>query len=143
MIRFFSKDIKFNLPGKPGYKKWIKSVIQQYGFRVGDVNVVFCDDPYILEINNSFLGHDYFTDIITFDYSEGEVLNGELYISIDTVKANAQEYSQNFPDELNRVIIHGFLHLCGFDDHSDEDILKMRAAENSALSVLSDFTSSK
>ena len=137
MIRFFNKDIKFTLTDKLLLKKWIKEVVSSYGNRVGDINIILCDDPSILEINNQFLGHDYYTDIITFDYTEENVINGELYISIDTVRANAQEYGQSFPDELHRVIIHGILHLCGLDDHCDEDIKEMREAENFSLEKLS------
>ena len=137
MIRFFNKDIKFTLTDKLLLKKWIKEVVSSYGNRVGDINIILCDDPSILEINNQFLGHDYYTDIITFDYTEEKVINGELYISIDTVRANAQEYGQSFPDELHRVIIHGILHLCGLDDHCDEDIKEMREAENLSLENLS------
>ena len=137
MIRFFNKDIKFNLEKKLVLKKWIKTVVDQYNCKVGDINVILCNDPYILEINQQFLSHDYYTDIITFDYSEENVINGELYISIDTVRENAVEYGQDFPDELHRVIIHGVLHLCGLDDHNDEDIKEMREAENSALQLLS------
>ncbi len=137
MIRFFNKDIKFTLTDKLLLKKWIKEVVSSYGNRVGDINIILCDDPSILEINNQFLGHDYYTDIITFDYTEENVINGELYISIDTVRANAQEYGQSFPDELHRVIIHGILHLCGLDDHCDEDIKEMREAENISLEKLS------
>ena len=136
MIRFFNKDIKFTLTDKLLLKKWIKEVVSSYGNRVGDINVILCDDPSILEINNQFLGHDYYTDIITFDYTEGDTINGELYISIDTVRANAEEYNQDFPDELHRVIIHGILHLCGLDDHCDEDIKEMREAENLSLKKL-------
>ena len=111
--------------------------MSSYGNRVGDINIILCVDPSILEINNQFLGHDYYTDIITFDYTEENVINGELYISIDTVRANAQEYGQSFPDELHRVIIHGILHLCGLDDHCEEDIKEMREAENLSLEKLS------
>ena len=139
MIRFFNKDIKFTLTDKLLLKKWIKEVVSSYGNRVGDINVILCDDPSILEINNQFLGHDYYTDIITFDYTEGDTINGELYISIDTVRANAEEYNQDFPDELHRVIIHGILHLCGLDDHCDEDIKEMREAENLSLQKLNTF----
>ena len=137
MIRFFNKDIKFDLEKKLVFKKWIKTVVEQNDCKVGDLNVIFCNDPYILEINRQFLSHDYYTDIITFDYSEDNIINGELYISIDTVKENAVEYGQSFPDELHRVIIHGALHLCGLDDHCEEDIKEMRDAENSALDLLS------
>ena len=136
MVRFFNKDIKFNLKHKLLLKKWIKSVVQKYDRRVGDINVILCDDPSILEINMQFLSHDYYTDIITFDYCEDDYINGELYISIDTVKANAEEYSQDFDVEMHRVIIHGVLHLCGLDDHAEDDITQMRDAENLALQEL-------
>lgn len=136
MVRFFNKDIKFNLKHKLLLKKWIKSVVSKYGKRVGDINVILCDDPSILEINMQFLSHDYYTDIITFDYCEDDFINGELYISVDTVKANAEEYSQDFDVEMHRVIIHGVLHLCGLDDHAADDIKQMRDAENLALQEL-------
>ena len=136
MIRFFNKDIKFQFKHKMVLKKWIKNVVEQYSCKVGDINIILCNDPYILEINNQFLSHNYYTDIITFDYSEENIINGELYISIDTVRENAIEYSQEFPDELNRVIIHGILHLCGLDDHCEEDIKEMREAENASLELL-------
>lgn len=136
MIRFFNKDIKFALKDKLILKKWIKATVASYNFEVGDLNVILCDDPSILEINKQFLGHNYYTDIITFDYTEDEIINGELYISIDTVKENAVEYGQNFTDELHRVIIHGVLHLCGLDDHEEDDIKEMRQAEDIALNQL-------
>lgn len=139
MVRFFTKDIDFTLTGKLLLKKWIKNVAASYDCRVGDINVILCDDPYILEINNQFLSHNYYTDIITFDYSQENVINGELYISVDTVKANSVEYGEEFLTELHRVIIHGILHLCGLDDHSEEDIKAMREAEASALEVLSNL----
>ncbi len=136
MIRYFQNDISFDLNSKLIIKKWIKSVIEQRGKRCRDINVIFCSDSYILEINNQFLGHDYYTDIITFDYCEGRDVSGELYISIDTVRANAVEYKQEFETELHRVIIHGVLHLLGLDDHSEDDIKEMRKAEDLALEQL-------
>ncbi len=136
MIRYFQEQTSFSLKSKLVVKKWIKSVIEQYGKRVGDINFIFCSDPYLLEINKQFLGHDYYTDIITFDYCDGKIVAGDIYISIDTVEANAVEYSQTFENELHRVIIHGVLHLLGEDDHSEEDIKSMRAAEDKALAEL-------
>ncbi len=136
MIRYFQNDVSFDLNSKLTIKKWIKSVIGQRGKRCKDINIIFCSDSYILEINNRFLGHDYYTDIITFDYCEGKDISGELYISINTVRANAVEYGQEFETELHRVIIHGILHLLGLDDHADEDIKEMRNAEDSALDEL-------
>ena len=139
MIRYYQKDISFNLELKLIIKKWIKTIIEQNKKRCKDINIIFCSDPSILEINNQFLGHDYYTDIITFDYCEGRDISGELYISIDTVKANAEEYEQPFETELHRVIIHGILHLLGWDDHCEEDIAQMRAAEDSALALLAEM----
>ena len=139
MIRYYQKDISFNLESKLIIKKWIKTIIEQNEKRCKDINIIFCSDPSILEINNQFLGHDYYTEIITFDYCEGRDISGELYISIDTVKANAEEYEQPFETELHRVIIHGILHLLGWDDHCDEDIAEMRAAEDSALALLAEM----
>lgn len=139
MIRYYQKDISFNLESKLIIKKWIKTIIEQNEKRCKDINIIFCSDPSILEINNQFLGHDYYTDIITFDYCEGRDISGELYISIDTVKANAEEYEQPFETELHRVIIHGILHLLGWDDHCEDDIAQMRAAEDSALALLAEM----
>ncbi len=137
MIRFYQKETNFDLQYKAIIKKWIKRVVEASGKKVGDVNIIFCNDPSILEINQQFLGHDYYTDIITFDYCEGNTVSGELYISVDTVEANAQEYNETFRNEIHRVIIHGILHLLGYDDHSEEDIAQMREQEDLALDNLS------
>ena len=94
------------------------------------MNIIFCSDNYILDINQKYLQHDYFTDIITFDYCEGKTLSGDLFISVDTVRENAIFYGTEFDDELNRVIVHGLLHLIGYDDHSEEDQKTMRSKEN-------------
>ena len=99
------------------------------------MNVIFCSDNYILDINQRYLQHDYFTDIITFDYCEGNVLSGDLFISVDSVRENALYYGTEFEDELNRVIVHGALHLIGYDDHSEEDIAMMRSKENYYLDL--------
>lgn len=134
MIRYFQKDTSFDLKSKLVIKKWIKSVIGQSGKRCRDINVIFCSDPSILEINIQFLGHDYYTDIITFDYCEGDKLSGDLFISVDSVRENSIEYGTEFSEELNRVIVHGILHLIGYDDHTEEDIAVMRSKENYYLS---------
>ena len=120
MIRFYQKETNFDLQYKAIIKKWIKGVVEASGKKVGDVNIIFCNDPSILEINQQFLGHDYYTDIITFDYCEGNTVSGELYISVDTVEANAQEYNETFRNEMHRVIIHGILHLLGYDHERGE-----------------------
>ena len=103
--------------------------------RLGDINIIFCSDNYILDINQRYLGHDYFTDIITFDYCEGDKLNGDLFISVDSVRENSLEYGTEFENELNRVIVHGILHLIGYDDHCDDDIALMRKKEDYYLSL--------
>ncbi len=141
MIRYFQEDTSFKLHSKLVLKKWVKTIIENHNGRCGDINFIFCSDPYLLDINRRFLGHDYYTDIITFDYCEGVIVSGDLYISIDTIIANAQEYEETFEDELHRVMIHGVLHLLGYDDHEDEDILKMRNGENDSLQLLKQMLS--
>ena len=96
----------------------------------------FCNDEKILEINRQYLDHDFYTDIISFDYSEGDIISGDIFISLDTVRTNSQKYNTDYQEELHRVIIHGVLHLCGLDDELDEDAISMREAENSALKQL-------
>lgn len=103
--------------------------------RLGDISIIFCSDPYILDVNIKYLQHDYFTDIITFDYCEGDKLSGDLFISVDSVRENSVFYGTEFPDELNRVIVHGLLHLIGYDDHTDEEKKVMREKENYYLEM--------
>ena len=143
MITYFSEDIKFLLPAKCLVSKWLKEIATCNGRTVGALNYIFCSDPYLLEINRQFLGHDYLTDIITFDNSEDYVgqypdgaLSGDIYISIDTVRFNGQEYGEGFDRELHRVIAHGLLHLIGYDDTTPAQQKKMRAQENAALDLL-------
>ncbi len=143
MIQYFNNEVDFDLKSKLLIRRWIKTVAEQYSKRCKDINIIFCSDPALLEINKQFLGHDYYTDIITFDYCEGDKLSGELYISIDTVRANAVEYEQTFETELHRVIIHGILHLIGFDDHQENDIIQMRRGEEQALELLGTLLSKK
>ena len=115
--------------------KWVKQVAALHGKTVGDIAYIFCDDETILDVNRQYLQHDYYTDIITFDYSEKPVLSGDLFISIDTVRENADYYGTEFNEELHRVIVHGILHLIGYDDHTEDDIAVMRSKENYYLSV--------
>ena len=103
--------------------------------RIGDGNIIFCSDNYILDVNLKYLQHDYFTDIITFDYCENNVLSGDLFISVDSVRENSVFYNTEFEDELNRVMVHGILHLIGYDDHTEEDQKVMREKENYYLSL--------
>ena len=115
---------------------WIKTVAQKYGRRVGDIGYMFVSDEKILEVNRQYLGHDYYTDIITFDYDEGDRINGDIVISLDTVATNAEQYGKTYEDELHRVIIHGILHLCGINDKGPGEREIMEAAENEALAML-------
>ena len=105
--------------------------------KIGDINVIFCSDNYILDVNMKYLQHDYFTDIITFDYCEGKVLSGDLFISVDSVRENSIEFGTDFEEELHRVIVHGVLHLIGYDDHTEEDKKVMRQKENYYLQMRS------
>ena len=115
---------------------WIKAVAASYGRKVGDIGYMFVDDEKILEVNREYLGHDYYTDIITFDYDEGDTINGDLVISLDTVRTNAEKFGKTYEEELHRVIIHGILHLCGINDKGPGEREIMEAAENKALEIL-------
>lgn len=116
---------------------WIKTVAASYGRKVGEIGYLFVDDEKILEVNREYLGHDYYTDIITFDYDEDDVINGDLVISLDTVKSNAEQFGKTYEEELHRVIIHGILHLCGINDKGPGEREIMEAEENKALSLRS------
>lgn len=116
--------------------KWIKMIAQSYGKKVGDIAYLFCSDEKILEINNQYLQHDYYTDIITFDYTEENTINGDIFISIDTVKSNSEKYKTDYTEELHRVIIHGILHLCGINDKAEGEQERMTECENQALLLL-------
>ena len=118
---------------------WIKAVAKTYRRRVGDIGYMFVDDEKILEVNNEYLGHDYYTDIITFDYDEGDMISGDLVISLDTVRSNAELFGKNYADELNRVIIHGVLHLCGINDKGPGEREIMEAHEEKALALLKEM----
>lgn len=115
--------------------EWIKRVATAYGKIPGEIACIFCSDEKILEVNRQYLDHDYYTDIITFDYSEGKRLAGDLFISIDTVRTNAEQFGTAYEDELHRVIIHGILHLCGLNDKAPGEREQMEAAENRALAM--------
>lgn len=143
MIQFSFEDVKFTLSDRLKLKTWIKSVISGYGKKLGDVTYIFCSDDYLLSINRQYLQHDYYTDIITFDYVEKDVISGDLFISVDTVKSNSELFETSFTDELHRVMIHGVLHLLGLKDKAPEDEAKMRNAENEALSLLNSILSSR
>lgn len=135
MVRYFCEDIKFEFKNRLLNNKWLRLVAESEIKKLGDINIIFCSDNYILDVNMKYLQHDYFTDIITFDYCEGDVISGDLFISIDSVKENSVFYNTEFADELNRVMVHGVLHLIGYNDHCDKDIKLMRSKEDYYLSV--------
>jgi len=135
MIRYHSDDC--NLPGidQNVVTDWINRVAAFHGKKTGEINYIFCSDARILEVNNQYLQHDYFTDIITFDYSEQKTISGDIYIGIDTVTSNAEMMGVTYEKELNRVIIHGVLHLCGFKDKTSETEKIMHQKEDEALEL--------
>ena len=135
MITYFTEDSDFVFKGKLLNNRWLKMVAESEIKRIGDISIIFCSDNYILDVNIKYLQHDYFTDIITFDYCEGQKLSGDLFISIDSVRENARFYGTEFEDELNRVIVHGVLHLIGYDDHTEADQNTMRSKEDYYLEL--------
>jgi rRNA maturation RNase YbeY len=136
-INFYSEQINFTLKNKTLIRNWIHSAISVEKKAAGIINFIFCSDNYLLKLNKSFLNHNYYTDIITFNYSEiPQTINGDIFISIDRVKENAKLYKNSFPDELNRVMIHGILHLIGYDDTSSAIKKIMTSKEDYYLSLL-------
>ena len=136
MISFFKENTSFDIKSKIKIKTWLRSVAAGYGYAIGDLNYIFCDDEYLLGINRQYLGHDYYTDIITFDSREDPAakrLDGDIFISVDPVRANGEYFGEGFGREIMRVVAHGLLHLCGEDDLTPQQQKKMRAAENKAL----------
>ena len=136
MITYQSEGVRMPNIKKRQTTQWIKTVAASYGKKVGEIGYLFCNDEHILEVNREYLGHDYYTDIITFDYCEGDVLSGDLVISLDTVRSNAELFQKTYEEELHRVIIHGVLHLCGINDKGPGEREIMEAAENRALTLL-------
>lgn len=135
MITYNSENIAFPKIKRRETTAWIKRVAAAHGKRVGEIGYLFCDDEKILEVNREYLQHDYYTDIITFDYCEDDVLNGDLVISLDTIRTNAEQEGTTYEEELHRVIIHGILHLCGINDKGPGEREIMEAEENKALSL--------
>ena len=136
MITFQTDGVEMPKIKKRETAAWIKAVAQSYGKRVGEIAYIFCSDEKILEVNRQYLHHDYYTDIITFDYSEGARLSGDLFISLETVSSNAELFQTDYTTELHRVIIHGVLHLVGINDKGPGEREIMEAAENKALHML-------
>ena len=135
MITYNAENVKFPKIKRRETTAWIKRVAASYGRKVGETGYLFCDDEKILEVNREYLQHDYYTDIITFDYDEDDIISGDLVISLDTVKSNAELFHKNYDEELHRVIIHGILHLCGINDKGPGEREIMEAAENKALAM--------
>ncbi|MBK6836084.1 MAG: rRNA maturation RNase YbeY [Bacteroidetes bacterium] len=136
-IHFAQTEIIFKLKNKQVLKTWIKKVIENEKLNLGEIAYTFCSDDELLKINQQFLEHDTYTDIITFDYREGKVVNGEIHISVDRVKENAEKFKTTFELELHRVMIHGVLHICGYKDKSKLHKEEMRKKEDSSLKLLS------
>lgn len=139
-IDFFNQDCEFKLPNRDVLVAWIEQTIAEEGKDADTISVIFCSDDYLLEVNKKYLNHDYYTDIITFDYAEDipdeNIIAGDLFISIDTVARNAFEYRARFKQELHRVIIHGVLHLLGYKDKSPKEAIEMRSKEDYYLAKL-------
>ncbi len=136
MISYNTEQVKMPKLEKRKTNAWIRQVAEKYGKKIGEVAYVFCDDAKILEVNRQYLQHDYYTDIITFDYCENNTLHGDIFISLDTVESNAQEFGTTFENELHRILIHGILHLCGQEDKTPEARAEMTRKENEALALL-------
>ena len=137
MISYQTEDISMPPIKRREVSEWIKKVAASYGKKVGDIAYIFCSDERILEVNRQYLQHDYYTDIITFDYTEGNRISGDMFISLETIQTNAEQFADNdYQRELHRVIIHGILHLCGINDKGPGEREIMEQAENQALSIL-------
>lgn len=139
MITYNADGVKMPNIRKRTVSAWIKAVAASFGRKVGEIGYMFVDDEKILEVNNEYLGHDYYTDIITFDYDEGDTISGDLVISLDTVRTNAEKFGKDYNEELHRVIIHGILHLCGINDKGPGEREIMEAHENKALALLEKY----
>ena len=136
MITYNTDGVKMPKIKKRETTAWIKAVAAEYGRKTGEIGYMFVSDEKILEVNREYLGHNYYTDIITFDYDEGGTINGDIVISLDTVRSNAEALGKTYDEELHRVIIHGILHLCGINDKGPGEREIMEAAENKALAML-------
>jgi len=132
----FNYETEFSLENEQQISNWISSVISEEEFREGEINYIFCDDDYLLKLNLEFLNHDTLTDIISFDYTVGKEINGDVYISIERVRDNANDFNVEFIDELNRVMVHGVLHYCGYKDKSEDEEKTMRLKENYYISKI-------
>ncbi len=134
-ICYYAEDVRIPAIKKRDTTKWIRRIAAVHGKKCGDISYIFCSDEKILEVNRTYLQHDYYTDIITFDYSEGNKISGDLFISVDTVRSNAEQFGTRYYEELQRIIIHGILHLCGINDKTPEEQEIMTLREDEALAL--------
>jgi rRNA maturation RNase YbeY len=137
-ISYQTDGVKMPVIKKRETTSWIKAVANMHEKKIGEIAYIFCSDEKILEVNREYLQHDYYTDIITFDYCEDNVLSGDIFISLDTVKSNSEQFKTTYDEELHRTIIHGILHLCGINDKGEGEREIMEAEENKALALLKD-----
>lgn len=135
-ISYCAENVKIPAIKKREVNEWIRKVAEGYGKKCGEIAYIFCDDNKILEVNQTYLRHDYYTDIITFDYTEENIISGDIFISLDTVRSNAEQYGQDYGTELYRVIIHGILHLCGINDKGEGEREQMAECEDKALALI-------
>lgn len=143
-IVFSVEEISFNLKEKNKIKRWIKNIIENEGKKLGEISYIFCSDEYLLEINQKYLEHDTYTDIITFDYTENsDIISGDIFVSVDRVGENAREFGVTFDEEMRRVLIHGVLHLLGYPDKKPSEEKKMRQKENEALFIFQEMGNGK
>lgn len=136
MVKYIADSIEMPALDERRVSRWIRAVAADYGFSVGNINYIFCSDERELAVNREFLGHDYYTDVITFDYSTASTLNGDIFISLDTVRSNAEMVNTTFEHELHRILIHGVLHLTGQGDKTPETKIQMTEKEEKALAKL-------
>jgi len=139
VVQFYLENISFPLPSEDSLEKWLNKIASQHNAQIENINYIFCDDEYLLNINKEYLNHDYYTDIITFPYKEGESIESDIFISIDRVKENADAHDQTFEKELLRVISHGLLHLIGFKDKDEADQEIMRQMESKCIFLYYDM----
>lgn len=135
-VFFHNEDVDFPFHQKNKKKRWLKDVIEHLDFKLGNISVIFCSDDYLLSLNKKHLNHNYYTDVITFNYCSNETISGDIFVSVDRVRAFSIDTNTSFLSEINRVIVHGVLHLCGFDDKKPDEILKMRKLEDLYLTKI-------
>ena len=135
-VFFHNEDVDFPFHQKNKIKRWLKDVIEHLDFKLGNISVIFCSDDYLLSLNKKHLNHNYYTDVITFNYCSNKTISGDIFVSVDRVRAFSIDTNTPFLSEINRVIVHGVLHLCGFDDKKPDEILKMRKLEDLYLTKL-------